>query len=395
MKKTRILYIESNRDGTVGGSYYSLFYLIEGLNKHVYEPIVMFYEDNPLISMFEQVAQKVIIFDHYSPSDNYINNIGDLIKFVPRFVRDILWGHFELLKKLDEIKPDIVHFNNSYATNHDWALACKRRGIKLIAHDRGTRPPASLQTKFFVKYMDAVICVSDSYLKYVTEQNLKPKKAYRVYNGLDTTKLEGLCSPVQREFIRQEFNVDSNCFFIGMIGNIDYWKGQLVLAKSISLIIKKFSNIKVAIVGNTSAASKNYENEIKNYISKNDLKERIFLTGYRNDIPALLSAFDIFVHASIEPEPFGRVILEAMAMKKPIVATNSGGPSEILVNGESGLLVPMGDEHAMAKAISTYLNDMKHAEQIGINGWLRLKENFSIQKMVEGVEAVYKEVLTQ
>jgi len=395
VKKIRILYIESNRDGTVGGSYYSLFYLIEGLDKHVYEPIVMFYEDNPLISMFQQVAQKVIIFDHYSPSDNYINSIGDLIKFVPRIVRDILWGHFEVLKKIDEIKPDIVHFNDSYATNHDWALACKRRGIKLVAHDRGTRPPASLQTKFFVKYMDAVICVSDSYLKYVIGQNLKPKKAYRVYNGLDVEKFEGLYSPEQREIIRQEFKVDKEKFFIGMVGNIDYWKGQLILVKAIHLITKKFNNIKVVLVGKTAIGADKYENDIRTYISDNGLKDIILLTGYRSDIPALLNAFDIFVHASVEPEPFGRVILEAMAMKKPIVATNSGGTAEQLVNGESGLLVPMGDEHAMAHAISTYLVDMKHAEQIGFNGWLRLKENFSIQRMVEGVEAVYKEVLTR
>lgn len=393
MQKKRILYIESNRDGTVGGSYYSLFYLVRGLNKDLYQPVVMFYENNPLIGKFRKLAIEVVVYDHYSPSDGRIRNFSDFIKFFPRLVRDVLWGHFKITKKLDEINPDIVHLNNSYAINHDWVLACKRRGVKIIAHDRGTRPPASFQTRFFVRFLDAIISVSDSYLKYVTEQKLKPKKACRVYNGLDATEFVRHCSLEQKKQIRRNLNVSSGDILIGMVGNIDYWKGQIVLVNAMSLVVKRFKNVKVALVGKTARGAEKYEEEIRACISRHGLSDNIIFTGYRDDIAALLNAFAIFVHASVEPEPFGRVILEAMAMKKPIVATNSGGSPELIVNGESGLLVPMDDEGAMANAILTYLNDRQKADEFGINAWIRLQDKFSIEKMVSGIEDIYQEIL--
>ena len=392
MRKKRILYIESNRDGTVGGSYYSLFYLVRGLNKDLFQPIVMFYEGNPLIGKFRELAIEVVVYDHYSPSDGRIRNFSDFIKFFPRLVRDVLWGHLKVTKKLDEIKPDIVHLNNSYAVNHDWVLACKRRGVKIIAHDRGTRPPASFQTRFFVRFLDAIISVSDSYLEYVTGQNLRPKKSCRVYNGLDVTEFDGHCLEPKKQ-IRRKLNVPNGDILIGMVGNIDYWKGQIVLVKAMSLVVRKFKNVKVVLVGKTARGAEKYEEEIRACISRHGLDDNIIFTGYRDDIPALLNAFDIFVHASVEPEPFGRVILEAMAMKKPIVATNSGGTPEQIVDGKSGLLVPMADERAMADAILTCLDDRQKADELGINAWIRLQDKFSIEKMVSGIEDIYQKVL--
>lgn len=393
MEKTRILYIEANRDGTIGGSYYSLLYLIQGLNRYLYEPIVMFYEDNPLISKFTQTTKRVIIFDHDSPSNGRIRNFSEFFKYIPRFSRDILWSQIRLSRWLSEIKPDIVHLNNSYAASHDWVLACKLHKIKIIAHDRGTRPGASIQTRVFVRFLDAIISVSDSYLKYVTEQGLKPKLARRVYNGLDVQTFGGICSPEQRGQVRRNLEVNEKDILIGMVGNIDYWKGQIVFVKALLSVMKKHDNVKAVLVGKTAIGAEKYEEDIRFCIAEHGLNDRIILTGYRDDIPAVLHAFDIFVHASIEPEPFGRVILEAMALKKPIIGTNAGGTTEQIVNGESGLLVPMDDDRAMADAILEYIEDMKNAQKMGQNAFERFSEKFTIQKMVHGVEAVYGKVL--
>lgn len=393
MKKIRVLYIESNRDGSIGGSYFSLLYLIAGLNKDIYEPVVMFYEKNSLLEQFQKYTNEIIILNHESPSSGRINNLNNLLKFIPRFVRDILYGHFELLEKIDEIKPDIVHLNNSYAFNHDWVLACRRRGVKIVAHDRGTLPPASFQTKLFTRFLDAIICVSDTYLKYVTDQELRPKIACRVYNGLNINEYDGLYSPAIRSEIRQEFGVKSEDILVGMIGNIINWKGQIVLVNAMTTVMQKHKNIKAVLVGKTVIGSEDYEADIRSCILQNNLQNNIYLTGYREDIPALLDSFDIFVHASIEPEPFGRVIIEAMAMKKPIVATKLGGPAEIIVDGESGILVEMNDEIAMANAIIDYIDDKCKAENNGNKAYDRVVKNFSAQKMVKGVEAVYQKVL--
>ena len=393
MQKRRILYIEANRDGTIGGSYYSLLYLVEGLNKKLYEPIVMFYEPNPLIIKFQRAGAQVTVFDHSSPSTGNICGLEDFFMYIPGLIRDILIVQPKLSRILEKIKPDIVHLNNSYAVCHDWVLACKRKGLKVIAHDRGTRPPVSLQTRFFCRYLDAIICVSDAFLENVTNQQLRPTFACSVYNGLNVEKFSSAASRFSSDKIRKKFGVTPKDILVGMVGNIDYWKGQLVFVNAIKIILKRFPNIKGLLVGKTVRGAEKYESEIRSFISQNELDSHIVLTGYRDDVPALLNALDIFVHASIEPEPFGRVILEAMAMKKPIVATGSGGPRELIVHGESGLLVPMKDHHAMAEALRRYLLDMKKAKEMGVKARERLERNFSIRNMVSGIEAVYQRVL--
>ena len=120
-----------------------------------------------------------------------------------------------------------------------------------------------------------------------------------------------------------------------------------------------------------------------------------YFCWYRKDVPELLNAMDIFVHASVEPEPFGRVILEAMLMGKPIVASDGGGVPELLENDHLGLLVPMGDAKSMAKAIGKYIDDMESAKRFGNRALQTAKDKFSIQKMVQGVEQVYGEVFSK
>lgn len=393
MKKSKILYIESNTDGTIGGSYYSLFYLIQGIDREKFDPVVMFYQENVLLDKFKNVCSEVIIFDHDSPTDGMCSSVLDRVKWGPRFFRDILWSQFAIGRMISKIRPDLVHLNNSYAVNHDWVLACRRKGIKIIAHDRGARPPASLQTRFFVQFMDAVISVSDAYLKNINEQGLKPKKACRVYNGLDAKTFKDLAPSINRDLVRADLGVGEHEILIGMVGNIDHWKGQLVLLEAIYRVKQQYDHVKAVFVGKTVRGGEEYERKLRTYIDDHGLQETVVLAGYREDVPALLAAFDIFAHASVEPEPFGRVIIEAMAMQKPIVATNSGGPVEIIEHNRSGLLVPMGESKAMAEAILFYLDNPSEAKRIATAAQERFYENFTSEKMVQGVEKVYREVL--
>jgi glycosyltransferase involved in cell wall biosynthesis len=161
------------------------------------------------------------------------------------------------------------------------------------------------------------------------------------------------------------------------------------------IVHKKFPNIKGIIVGKTAFGDEKYEEEIRRFLEVRGLGSKIVLLGYRRDVPALLNAMDIVVHASIEPEPFGRVVLEAMAMRKPIIATDSGGIRELITSGECGILVPMGDERAMAHAIEESIADRAKAEKFGINARKRSEENFSVSNMVRGVEAIYESILNE
>ena len=392
MNKKQILYIEGNKDGTVGGSYYSLYNLVKGIDKDKYEPYVLFCDHNTLISEFKKVTDHIIIWD-YNPSGSApCQNIKDFLKWPVRFIREVIFQQPKIIKKIKEIKPDLVHLNNGYASNHDWMLACQLTGVKIIAHDRGTRYPCSARTKLFVRFLDAIISVSEAYKSYVIRQKLKVPIVKRVYNGIDPDKFTKLAEKIKGHRISSNFSLNDDDVLIGMIGNIQYWKGQIVFVRAFHKAKKKFKNIKGIIVGKTTKGAKKYEEEIKEYIMENGLSDSLILTGYRKDIPEILRTIDIFAHASVDHEPFARTILEAMAFAKPIIASNGGGCPEQIIDGETGLLFPMGNETAMAEAIIYYLSDMNRAREIGQRAKERLLNLFSVDSMVKGVEEVYEEV---
>jgi glycosyltransferase involved in cell wall biosynthesis len=387
----RILFIESNRDGTVGGSYYSLLSLVQGLDRSKYEPHVMFCQDHMLVSEYRKATPHVYI-NNFGPSHSIpLETAGDVLKWPYRIVDKLLLKQFALKRIIDEIKPDLVHLNNGYACMHEWMLACSLSGIKVLAHDRGTEYPCNRQTKVFVRLLDAIICVSDSFKNNVVQQNLKPKRLRRVYNGIRVDVFENSGS-AGNGTIKREFGIANGQPVVGIVGNIQRWKGQLVVLQAIHELKKTVPGIKCLIIGQVAQRSEDYKEELDAYVRDNDLGNNIIFTGFRTDIPAILNALDIVVHASVDPEPFGRVILEGMAMRKPVIATNFGGPTEIILPYETGMLVPPNDPQKMADAITYCLSDKDRAREMGERGRQRFVEMFSSEKMVKETEKVYEEI---
>jgi len=392
MKK--ILFIESNRDGTVGGSYYSLLYLMQGLNKSKYELHILFCQENMLIPEFKKVTPHVYV-NNFGPSQSIpLKTAGDRIKWPYRFLDKILLKQFKLNRIINEIKPDLVHLNNGYACMHEWMLAGYLRGIKVVGHDRGTEFPCNLQTKYFVRYLDAIICVSDSFKNNVMKQQLKPKRIRRVYDGIKVDAFDTIES-LANDKINKEFKIEYGRPTVGIVGNIMRWKGQLVVVKAIKEVKKIFPDIKCLIIGKVALRSEDYKEEIDKYIKDNDLDKNIIFTGFRTDIPKILSILNVLLHASTDPEPFGLVVVEGMAMGKPVIATNLGGPAEIVTQNETGLLVTANDPNAMADAIVYCLSNKERAHEMGERGRKRFLEMFTSKKMVEETEKVYEEIFQE
>lgn len=389
MKK--ILFIESNRDGTVGGSYYSLLSLVQGLDKSKYEPHILFCQDNMLVSEYRKATPHVYI-NNFGPSHSIpLESAGDVLKWPYRVIDKLLLKQFMLKRIIDEIKPDLVHLNNGYGCMHEWILACSLSGIKVLAHDRGTEYPCNRQTKLFARLLDAIICVSDSFKDNVVQQGLKPKRLRRVYNGIRVDAFEN-SGPSGSDSIKKELGIAEGQPVVGIVGNIQRWKGQLVVLQAIRELKKTDPDIKCLLIGKVAQRSEDYKEELDAYVRNEGLGDNIIFTGFRTDIPAILGALDIVIHASVEPEPFGRVILEGMAARKPVIATNFGGPTEIVLPYETGVLVTPNDPQNMADAVRYCLSDKDRARAMGERGRRRFVEMFSSEKMVEAVEKVYEEI---
>ena len=146
-------------------------------------------------------------------------------------------------------------------------------------------------------------------------------------------------------------------------------------------------------VGAAADESKHYEIELRELVKRYELHNNVIFTGYVKNPADFINLFQIVIHASILPEPFGRVLLEAMALKKAVIATNIGGPLEIIVHGESGLLVEPSDADYLKDSILFLLTDDAYRRKIGKSAYNRMRNYFSIEKNVKSTELIYESLL--
>ncbi len=181
--------------------------------------------------------------------------------------------------------------------------------------------------------------------------------------------------------------------FFGVFGRVTEWKGIKEFIHASAIVFKSFPNSKAFVVGDSSDSDGSYLSLMKSLAEELKCEEKIIFTGFRSDVPAMLALMDIIVHTSITPEPFGMGIIEGMATGKPIVATKSGGPVDIVDNYRSGILVEMGVVQEIADAILVLLRDEKAREKMGAEGLRRVKKYFTKEKHAQLIDAVYSQLL--
>ncbi|GAF67606.1 unnamed protein product, partial [marine sediment metagenome] len=157
--------------------------------------------------------------------------------------------------------------------------------------------------------------------------------------------------------------------------------------------IRDKMEVKFIIAGKDLSESKECEKTLKRMTEDLGIAKDVSFTGFREDIARVMAALDILVLPSLG-EPFGRVIIEAMACAKPVVATGSGGVPEIVEDGRTGLLVPMKNYHAISEAVMNLVNNKRLASEMGERGRKRAEDLFDIKKKVKRVENLYRKLLT-
>ena len=399
--KYKILFVEGNKDGTIGGSYFSLLYLIRNLDQKRYLPGVVFYFHHSLIDEFEAAGAKVFVLNtprpinvaEYSTLSKVVllKNILKLFQKGYNFFRLFLFRSLELLHFLKKRQIDIVHLNNSIVKNHEWMLACLLGSIKIMTHERGINQTFSKTSRFFGNRLDKIICISDAVRSNFIQKGFGSHNLATIHNGLNP----GDCRvSIAANQLRQQHALRSDLPVVGVVGNIKPWKGQSVLLEAVKILRDRYRFTCYGFfVGSTPQDTLDYKRELDTFLSQNELHDCVTFTGYVKNPADYMNLFDVVVHTSIEPEPFGRVLLEAMALKKPLIATAIGAPMEILVPGVTGLLVKPGDGPALAKAIYALIQDKDRARQMGRKGYERLLSHFSIGSNVKATESIYDNLL--
>ncbi len=194
--------------------------------------------------------------------------------------------------------------------------------------------------------------------------------------------------------VRSELGLGREALVATNVSRLQVWKGQEVFVKAAALVSRRVPEARFLVVGGpTFSEERIYENGLRQLSKDLGLDGKAVFTGHRDDIPCLMAASDVFVHASTEPEPYGIVLVEAMAAAKPIIATRGGGPDEIVADGVTGFLVEPGDSQMLAERMATLLSDASLRSQMGQEGRKRVLECFSAERMVDRLELFLEEVV--
>jgi glycosyltransferase involved in cell wall biosynthesis len=290
---------------------------------------------------------------------------------------------------------DVIHTHLS----HDlWIIvpALKLSGtsstVKLVLtkHMASGVSKKDILHRFLYKRINKIIAVSEFIKRNVLKTcPVNESKITIIPDAISTDIFDS--NKFNKSSTRHEFNIDDSCFMVGIIGRMTPGKGHedfLNAAKR----IKDNSNqrIKFLITGKASYGEEKYEAELKNLSMKLGLTDDVIFAGFRDDIPRVLSAVDVLAFPSHE-ESFGITLIEAMAMKVPIVASNNAGVVDIVINGETGILIPAKDPVSLANAIAGLIENPELRKKLGETGRKRVEKNFNIDKTIKELEKVYEE----
>jgi glycosyltransferase involved in cell wall biosynthesis len=384
----RILYVEGNVDGTIGGSFFSLLFLVSGLDRTRYEPLVLFAAPNELQPRFHAAGIRTVIHA-MPPATKLPTPLGRLAAKGVNFVRGWVLEPARLARFLRKERIDLVHLNNSITRNHPWMLAARRARIPCMTHERGINFVFQPRSRRLARNLASVISISKAVTDNFAERGLGNLPIVTIHNGLDPDVMRVTRTA---DDVRGELGIAPGARVVGIVGNIKLWKGQEVVVRAIAKLQAEFPDLVCLLIGDTSPSDAAYHDRIRTLIRESGLERAVLITGHRSDVPNYIDVLDVMIHASIDPEPFGRVLLEGMALRKPLVASDGGAVPEIVAHGETGLLFKPGDPDALAAALATLLRDPARARAMGEAGRERLVAHYSIRRNVERTQAVYEQL---
>ncbi len=291
-------------------------------------------------------------------------------------VRAIKREHYDLLHTHD-LKTDVLGL-----------LVGRLTGIPVVATAHGY--PRAVRRNQLYRRIDVlalrlcqhVICVSDGLRQELLASGLDGCRLTVVYNGID---VEDVCRRADAvpHTLRQDLPVQPEDAIIMAVGRLSAEKGHTFLLRAIKLVARQHAHLCLVVVGDGPLRD-SLANEVKDL----GIADRVFFLGFRADAPALMAQSDMVVNASLN-EALGNVLLEAMALGKPVIGADSGGMPELIGHQQTGLIVPAADAAALAAAIVQILDHPQEARRMGQRGSERVRSYFTVERMADGLQAVF------
>jgi glycosyltransferase involved in cell wall biosynthesis len=308
---------------------------------------------------------------------------GGVIPLAPRTEMD-LTAAWRLARVLRDLRPDIVHAHDPHAV----AMAALARSIGgpdpaplLVASRRvDFRIRQNAFSRWKYRQVDVFICASECIRQMLLADGVEPERAVTVHEGVDIDHIDA-APPAD---VRAAFWLPHGAPLVGNVAALVPHKGQRYLVEAAALVVRRMPDARFLIVGDGELRA-----TLEQAVRREQLEKHVIFTGFRPDVLSLIKGFDLFVMSSVT-EGLGTSLLDAMAASRPVVATRTGGIPEVVVDGETGLLVPPRDAHALAEAIIRLLGDESLRAAFGRAGRQRVERRFSADRMVAATLAVYE-----
>jgi len=233
------------------------------------------------------------------------------------------------------------------------------------------------------KNVDVIIAISEGVKDVLVKSGIAPEVIEVVPSGIDFSPFEQVES---RDFLRREFSFAPDDFLVGIVAQLEDHKGHRYLIEAAKILKERTSKIKIVIVGKGSL-----ELELDQQARDLHVNDLVYFLGFRDDVPRIMASLDLFVLSSYL-EGLGTSIMDAMASRLPVVATAVGGIPEIVVNNQTGILVPSRNPHALAEAILKLYGDREFGQRLAHNGYAVVHEKFSAEAMAGRIIDVYEKI---
>lgn len=380
----RVLYVHNSAD--IYGASRSLLRLLPEVSARGIEPCVVLPEEGPLRERVEGLGVEVVV----EPGLTVINRANFQPVPLLGLAAGFPWSVGRIGRLVRAKRIDLVHTNTGVMPSP--ALAARILGVPHVWHVRDSFGEFRGLWKCYRRYITGLSAKVIAVSRAIAGQFDGALNVEVVHNGMPLGEFPEEIGEI-RESFRRRHGLGSERV-VGCVGRIKWVrKGQEVLVEAAALLRERGIKAKYLIVGAPSAGNEEHLDRLKGLIEGKGLVGDVILTGELTDARPAYAAMDIFVLPSVQPEPFGGVVLEAMAMKRPVIATAIGGSLDQVTEGQTGYLVPPGDFRALADKLSLLLGDRELCERMGEAGRARLKDCFSVEQMIAKFMGVYSGAL--
>ncbi|WP_175693464.1 glycosyltransferase family 4 protein [Burkholderia ambifaria] len=369
-----------DQSGVLGGAELSLLEIMKHMRANA---DVLLFDDGPFRAALDEIGARVDVLDQGAlagvrkqggVSVGALKRLAGLVRDVARRARraEVIYANTQRAMVVAALagrlarKPVVWHLRDIVSGDHFGSKQlmaikyCARLGVtRVIANSDASAQAFRALTGFTPQHVDVV------------------------FNGISAEPFDALDQASQAA-LRARFGLPEHAWLVGSFSRLAHWKGQHLLLEAAA----RHPDMHVVLVGAPLFGEDEYAAQLHEIVARHGMDDRVHFLGFQRDVAACMKAVDVVAHTSITPEPFGRVIVEGMLARRPVVAARAGGVVEIIEDGENGLLCEPGDAAALADALGRLKHDAALRERLVASGRATAVRRFGTETYVERVEKI-------